>query len=243
MMRNMDITLKWEAQVPSHPLWEKAVRPWSFMTSTGSCTQMPYVWKCRSSCPAGRASFNQRGMQMDANYAFINLKHFSMKIRQYTHLAAAGWFAAQSSVDVQSGTFWITKWCLSANVFEEYYLWSLFSCISYFTSLWEIVFSEPTYISCCIFCNLYFLAKEDYPLSKQAMVNWFQEQILLVLKTKMIRPLVIKVPRSSHHQIWLITFSNGFSMLIKVHSNIQNHLWSWHSKPALMAPDKQKCIL
>lgn len=93
------------------------------------------------------------------------------------------------------------------------------------------------------FCNLYFFAKEDYPLSKQAMINWFQEQILLVLKTEMIRPLVIKVPRSSHHQIWLITFSNGFSMLIKVHSNIQNHLWSWHSKPALMAPAKQKCIL
>lgn len=130
----------------------------------------------------------------------------------------------------------ITKHLLSPNFFEEYY--------TLITILWvcERQYSEPTCITCWGFCNLYSFSKEDYPLSEQAMVNWFQEQILLALKTEMIRPLVIKVPRSSH-QIWLITFANSFSMLIKLHSNIQNHLWSWHSKPVLMAPDERHSLI
>lgn len=176
---------------------------------------------------------------------FTNLKHFSMKIRQPIHpcccrVVYSSMFSADEHVQNRTLLELLSTACLQTSL-KSMILWSLFSCISNFVSLWEIVFW--TYLHNLLdFCNLYSFAKEDYPLSEQATVNWFQEQILLALKTEMIRPLVIKVPRSSH-QIWLITFSNGFSMLIKVHSNIQNHLWSWHSKPALMAPDKQKCIL
>lgn len=176
---------------------------------------------------------------------FINVKHFSIKIRQHIHpcccrVVCSSMFTADERIQNRTLLELLSAACLQTSL-KSVILWSLFSCISYFVSLWEIVFWTYLY-NLLDFCNLYSFAKEDYPLSEQAMVNWFQEQILLALKIEMIRPLVIKVPRSSH-QIWLITFSNGFSMLIKLHSNIQNHLWSWHSKPALMAPDKQKCIL
>lgn len=177
---------------------------------------------------------------------FINVKHFSIKIRQHIHpcccrVVCSSMFTADERIQNRTLLELLSAACLQTSLKRSLHLWSLFSCISYFVSLWEIVFWTYLY-NLLDFCNLYSFAKEDYPLSEQAMVNWFQEQILLALKIEMIRPLVIKVPRSSH-QIWLITFSNGFSMLIKLHSNIQNHLWSWHSKPALMAPDKQKCIL
>lgn len=189
--------------------------------------------------------WDANGMQIMHEPYFINLKHFSMKIRQHIHpcccrVVYSSMFSADEHVQNRTLLELLSTACLQTSL-KSMILWSLFSCISYFVSLWEIVFW--TYLHNLLdFCNLYSFAKEDYPLSEQATVNWFQEQILLALKTEMIRPLVIKVPRSSH-QIWLITSSNGFSMLIKVHSNIQNHLWSWHSKPALMAPDKQKCIL
>lgn len=110
----------------------------------------------------------------------------------HTHFAVARWFAAQSSVDVQSKTFWITKWCLSPNVFEEYYLWSLFSCISYFASLWEIVFSEPTYISCCIFAIYTFLPRKiTLWVSKQWSI-YFKSKSCWYLRPKWLDPLLSK---------------------------------------------------
>lgn len=194
---------------------------------------MCYVWKTRSSCPAGRASFNQHGMQMDANYAFINLKHFSIKIRQHTHtLAVAGWCAAQSSVDVQSRTFWITKWCLSL-VFEEYYLWSLFSCISYFTSLWETVFSESTFISCCIFAIYTFLPRKiTLSVSKQWSID-FKSKSCWYLRQKWLDPLLSKfqgqviIKYDWLHFLMVFLCSLKCIQIFRITSDhdIQNPLW------------------
>lgn len=65
----------------------KCIKTYSFISSSGSCTQICYPWMFRSSCTAGRASSSQHidGLQIIHELYFINLNNVSVKIKQPIH--------------------------------------------------------------------------------------------------------------------------------------------------------------
>lgn len=143
MMKNMDITFIWEAQISTCPLWENVLRPDSFISSTGSCTQMCYLWKC-----SGKRNFqpawDANGKQIMHEPYFINLKHFSMKIRQHIHpfccsVVFNSMFSSDEHIQNRTLLELLSTACLQTSL-KSIILRSLFSCISYFVSLWEAVF-------------------------------------------------------------------------------------------------------
>lgn len=67
-----------------------------------------------------------------------------------------------------------------------------FSAASHISQVCERVFSEPTYISCCIFAIHTFFAKEDYSLCSQQWSIDFKSKSCWYLRPKWLDPLLSK---------------------------------------------------
>lgn len=98
---------------------------------------MNCVWKCRSSCPAGRASSNQHGMQIGCKWCIrhtLSISNiFSRKIRQHIHpcccrIFCSSMFNADEHVQNTTLLKLVSSACLQTSL-KSVILWLLFSFI------------------------------------------------------------------------------------------------------------------